>query len=189
MVSYVFVFWLIVTVMAAVGMVRGWAKEVLVTFSAITALFGIKLIALIPPEFAGFTQLADQFIPKVVFFLVLVFFGYQTPRTLDFIAAASRREHMRDGALGLVFGALNGYLIGGSLWHFLDKAGYPFDQLISPHLASDLVVAGPIGQQAAQLAAEAVSYLAYMPPQFLLAGPWIYFLMAGAFAFVLIVFV
>ena len=105
----------------------------------------------------------------------LVFFGYQTPK-FPKIAGSGRfiRDHFQDILLGLFLGAVNGYLIFGSLWYYLDDAGYPFSFIISPDLNSEI---GMVTQE----------LLAFMPPE-LLGSPAIYFAVAIAFVFVLVVF-
>jgi hypothetical protein len=40
------------------------------------------------------------------------------------LASASARETLQDIVLGFIIGAVNGYLIVGSIWYFLDAAGY-----------------------------------------------------------------
>jgi uncharacterized membrane protein required for colicin V production len=69
--------------------------------------------------------------------------------------------------LGLVIGALNGYLIWGTLWFFMDTANYPFPKYITPP-------------------PENLPILGYLPPLWL-GIPQIYFAMAIAFIFVLVV--
>jgi hypothetical protein len=76
--------------------------------------------------------------------------------------------------LGLFLGAVNGYLVFGSLWFFLNDAGYPFSFIIQPDVNSEIGIA-------------AQELLAFMPPE-LLGGPTIYFAVAIAFVFVLVVF-
>ena len=64
---------------------------------------------------------------------MLVFFGYQTPNIPRF-APKMNREKLQDIILGVVIGALNGYLIAGTIWFYMADAGYPFTQVITPPL-------------------------------------------------------
>ena len=109
--------------------------------------------------------------------LVLAFFGYQTP-AIKIFQAGARREKLRDAMLGGVVGAGNGYLIFGSIWWFLEKAGYEnFSKvMVPPQVGSDL----------ANTAAE---LLAKMPPVYLLNAPVIFITIVFAFLFVVIVYV
>jgi hypothetical protein len=104
---------------------------------------------------------------------MLVFFGYQTPNISRF-AAKMAREKLQDAILGVVIGALNGYLLAGSLWFYLKDAGYPFPNVIS----------APTGD----FAKVADSMLHYMAPK-LLGIPGIYFAVVIAFMFVIVVFI
>ncbi len=109
--------------------------------------------------------------------LVLAFFGYQTP-ALKVFQAAARREKVRDALLGGVFGAANGYLIFGSIWWFLEKAGY--------ENFSKVMVEPQVGSA---LAETATTLLTRMPPVYLLNAPLIFITIGLAFVFILIVYV
>ena len=177
MVSLTVVFWMFVILFAVIGGMRGWAKELLVVFSVILAL--------------TFTTLLDNYIPfirdvlkpdsPVLYFwlrcaiiVLLVFFGYQTPNIPRF-APKMNREKLQDTLLGIVLGAVNGFLVVGTLWFFLSEAGYPFD-----------IISAPIpGSQIEKLA---LAMLQYMPPK-LLGIPGIYVAVVIAFIFVLVVFI
>ncbi|MFN2145546.1 MAG: hypothetical protein ACK2T7_09330 [Anaerolineales bacterium] len=109
--------------------------------------------------------------------LVLAFFGYQTP-ALKVFQAGARREKVRDALLGGVFGAANGYLIFGSIWWFLEKAGY--------ENFSKVMVEPQVGSA---LAETANTLLSRMPPVYLLNAPVILITIGLAFVFILIVYV
>ena len=50
MLSISFVFWIFIAMFTLIGAIRGWGKELLVTFSIILALFIIQVIhAHVPP--------------------------------------------------------------------------------------------------------------------------------------------
>ncbi len=109
--------------------------------------------------------------------LTLAFFGYQTP-AIKMFQNAARREKVRDAVLGAVFGAINGYLVIGSIWWFLDEAGYEnFSKVLIPPVTGS------------EMAARAAELLSRMPPEYLMQAPHIYITIAIAFAFVVIVFV
>ena len=177
MVSMTFVFWMYVVLMAVIGAMRGWAKELLVMFSAILALFIITVLE----TYVGFVQNlllsggpAMEFWVRTGVILLLAFFGYQTPNITRFVEAA-RREKLQDSLLGLVLGAGNGYVIIGSIWAYLDRAGYIYPVFVAPTNGT------PAGQAALELVTR-------MPPNFL-QGPGIFFAIAIAFTFVVIVYV
>jgi hypothetical protein len=73
-----------------------------------------------------------------------------------------------------VIGALNGYLIVGTLWFYMADANYPFPNVITPPPDS--------------ISATVNAMLHYMPPK-LLGIPGIYFAVVIAFIFVIVVFI
>ncbi len=130
MLSLTTAFWVLVILFAIVGMMRGWTKEIVATASVILALFTIN--QLMSPVFAfiGWDNnvIQPEQIRRWEFFLMsailllLAFAGYQGPtlarsRVGDRLA---RRDELQDKLMGLLVGALNGWLIVGSLWSFLE---------------------------------------------------------------------
>jgi len=176
MVSLSFVFWMYVFLFSIIGGMRGWAKEMLVSFSVILALTFVTLISNYVPFVRDVLQKDN---PALYFWFraatlgLLVFFGYQTPNISRF-APKMNREKLQDSILGVFLGALNGYLIAGTIWFYMKDAGYPFANIIAP----------PTGD----LAKLADAMLQYMPPR-LLGIPGIYFAVVIAFMFVIVVFI
>ena len=176
MVSLVFVFWMYVVLFGIIGGMRGWAKELLVTFSVILALTFTTLLSNYVPFIRDVLQKDSQplyFWVRSIILILLVFFGYQTPNIPRF-AAKMTREKLQDIILGVVIGALNGYLIAGTIWFYMADAGYPFPDTIM----------APTGN----FAKVAEAMLHYMPPK-LLGIPGIYFAVVIAFMFVIVVFI
>jgi uncharacterized membrane protein required for colicin V production len=176
MVSLPFVFWMYVTLFAIVGAMRGWARELMVAFSVILALAFTRLLERYVPLIASMDPASSGlFWLRTIILVVLVFFGYQTVNLPRFAAKAAR-ERLQDTLLGLFFGAINGYLIAGTLWFDLAQALYaPTGQaIIAPP-------AGPI--------ADAVNKILPLLPPRLLGEPGIYFAVILAFIFVIVVFI
>jgi uncharacterized membrane protein required for colicin V production len=175
MVTITFLFWFLVIMFGFIGAMRGWAKELLVTFSVILALAFITLtetyIPFLDPETAS-----KEFIFwfNTIVLGILVFFGYQTVHFSRFEPKA-RREHLSDSLLGFFLGAINGYLIFGSILYYVAQANYPFDVIKAP------VPGTPEGDAALNL-------IQYLPPA-MITEPWIYFAVILAFIFVIIVFI
>lgn len=127
--------WSMVAMFAVIGFLRGWTREIVATAGIILALFAIWQFQsiLIQPLLAGAS-------PQAVFYLhagillIVTFFGYQTPTTAARLSEgrlwAGRREGLQERLLGTVVGGVNGYLIFGSLWYFLDITQYPFSPFI-----------------------------------------------------------
>ena len=178
MVSLNFFFFCFLILFAIIGAMRGWAKEMLVTFSAVLALFVIAVLEqYVPPVRAFATPASDaQFWMRVVILVLLAFFGYQTPRFPRISEAKFARDRLSDTLLGLFLGVLNGYLIVGTLWYFLASAQYgPMSKfIVAPTEATEM------GKAAIQL-------LSLMAPVWL-GIPYIYFAVGLAFVFVIVVF-
>jgi hypothetical protein len=111
---------------------------------------------------------------RSIILTLLVFFGYQTPNIARF-ASKMNREKVQDILLGAFLGAINGYLIAGTIWFYMFEAGYPFHTIIAPDQNT------AVGKAAAAL-------LQYMPPR-VLGIPAIYFAVVLAFIFVIVVFI
>lgn len=180
MVSLVVVFWMYIILFAVIGAMRGWARELLVSFAVVLALFMIAVIERFVPFInavvAGSAVLG--FWLRALIIIALVFFGYQTPN-IPRLASQNRfaRERLQDLLLGVFLGALNGYMIVGTIWYYLHVSNYPFPNLIDQPIGDVLTVT--------------TEMMEVMPPALLLANnaPSIYFAVALAFAFVLVVFI
>jgi len=170
---------LFVVLFGVIGSMRGWAKELLVVFSVVLSLFVLTILESYVPFFKEeFATGAPEtvFSLRATILIALVIFGYQTPR-IPQLATSDRfvRHFLQDALLGFFIGAINGYLIVGSLWYYLAVAKYPFAFILAPEPATSL------GQ-------EALKWVAAMPPAWMAATPNIYFAVAICFVLVLVVF-
>jgi uncharacterized membrane protein required for colicin V production len=114
-------------IFALIGSLRGWAKEVIVAFTVILALFVEQVLTgLIPPIRDVWLNLPplSRFWIRVIFFNLLVIFGYATPTLSQRFGAKIARERLQDILLGFFLGLLNGFLIIGTVWFYLDEAYY-----------------------------------------------------------------
>ena len=173
-----FIFICFVILFAIIGAMRGWAKEMMVTASAVLALF---VITVLETYVKGLTQTyaepgsTGQFWLRVTILVLLAFFGYQTPNLPRVGGDRFARERLQDSLLGIFLGALNGYLIVGSIWYFLAQANYQAISYIIPPDPNSIP-----GQAAIKL-------LEWMAPAWL-GVPFIYFAIALSFIFVIVVF-
>jgi hypothetical protein len=103
--------------------------------------------------------------------IVLVFFGYETPSLPRIAGPRFKRDNFRDSALGFILGAVNGYLIIGTLWALVDQAGYPFDFVVAP------------------LTQNSMDMVLKMPPFWLMQIPQILIAVILVFFFIIAVFV
>ena len=177
MVSLNIVFWLFVIIFAVIGTMRGWAKELLVSFSIILALFIISVLDTYVPPLKPFLDGANStaFWTQTIIVALLAFFGYQTPNIPKLGGGKFAREKLQDALFGAVLGAFNGYLIVGSIWYFLDQANYFYNLITAP-------VAGTAAGDAA------LRLISLLPPNWLTI-PGVYFAVAVSFLFVVVVFI
>jgi hypothetical protein len=176
-VSLVTLFWLLVVLMAVIGAMRGWSKELLVTSALVLGLF---LNAILESYVGAYrdalhgAQPVTQFIIVGGLLVALSFFGYQSPN-LPQLQPKVVRQRLEEMLLGFVLGGLNGYLLVGSLWSYLHKSGYPVDLIVQPEAGS-------------ALANQIASMMEFMPPS-VLPIPYIYFAVGIVFVLVIVVFV
>lgn len=178
MLSITFFFMFCLVLFGIIGAMRGWAKEMLVTFSVVLAMFIITVFERYVPSVRDSFALPGttaQFWLRFIILVLLSFFGYQTPNLPKLGGARFARERLQDTLLGLFLGALNGYLIVGTLWYWMAEANYPFQAYILPPVAGT-----PMGDAA-------IRFISWLPPQWL-GIPMIYFAVAVAFVFVIVVF-
>jgi len=124
--------WIVAIFFAVIGMIRGWSRELVSLAGIILAMFALfqfdsllrgVILASVPSDQAFFVQIG--------LFTVILYFAYQTRSP----GAARgdrgpRRGRFQDAILGGMLGALNGYLIWGAVWYFLDINGYPLSNLV-----------------------------------------------------------
>lgn len=179
MVSLAVLFYIFILIFALIGAIRGWAKEVTATFSAVLALFILSVMQTYIPAVKTYldnSPVSSQVLFQSIVLVVVVFIGYQTPNLPVFLQNQRfKRSQMQDVILGFLIGGLNGYMISGSLWHFMYEGGYPFSFVLAP------IAGTPAGQTALQI-------IPLLPPNWLVA-PGIYFAIAISFMFVLMVFI
>lgn len=139
-------FWVLVSFFALIGAMRGWTKEVIATSGLILSLFALSQLINFPfistllsttvdQNVLDFETRRKQFYMLAIVHLAITFFSYQGPA----FAGARINERLRirdsfqDKLLGLVIGAINGYLIVGALWAFLEYPAGPngFTQLLA----------------------------------------------------------
>lgn len=166
--GYIPLFWASIIVFGYFGTRRGWASELLITFGAV---FGMMLNTLINYYIPAIRDLdfsgKDHFLIEVSIFLGMIILTYQTPPRF---AGKLSRKKLSDQILSGTFGALNGYLIMGTLWHALANAQYPFFNMMPPTNALQNIM----------------QYIMWMPPQ-MIGVPLIYFLSVILFIIILVV--
>jgi hypothetical protein len=112
-----------------IGFLRGWNKEVISTAGIILGLFALfQFDSLLRGTLLVNVTRDQVFYVQSAIFIVIVFFAYQTNR-LNIGGAAGApgggRDRLQSSVLGGLLGALNGYLIWGTIWYFMDINEYP----------------------------------------------------------------
>lgn len=154
-------FGIMVFVFALVGLVRGFLRELGVTTVMIFLLFFLSRFepyldtGLVKAMDLGsrFLPVEDHDLAKCWLFVSVIvsmaFISYQG----ETLAFGGEPPHGYQGVLlGLVTGTLNGYLIAGSIWFYMDKFTYPIKWM---------------GFSAEKLSTFAQSMTAFLPISFL----------------------
>jgi hypothetical protein len=154
---------------------RGWAKELMVIFSVITALAVNLLLEKYIPLVRDLDKTTSSvFWIRTIILIALVFFGYQTVNISRFASKAAR-ERLQDSMFGAVLGGFNGYLVAGTVLFYNHMANYPYRNIMSP--ATDPVIIQAID-----------TMMKYMPPRFL-GEPSIYFAVIIVLIFIIVVYI
>lgn len=138
MISLAIIFWIMVIFFGLIGYLRGWQKEAialsgLIASVAVLQQFGYELVTLIgnatvSPERLLIDPnygLKQQFWIQAVFHAVTAFFSYQVvARLADSVTGGRIGERLRASlekrVIGALLGFINGYLLVGGLWSFLE---------------------------------------------------------------------
>lgn len=143
---------------AYVGWLRGWTKEVI-------SLAGITLAIFALWEFRNFIigvvfndlPAGQVFYIQAALFGLIVFFAYQTRALAERSGRRNNREKLQSKVLGAIVGAINGYLISGTLWFFLD---YPFRFGTTPNYPlSPMITVPQVGSVSESMIANLPVYL------------------------------
>ena len=151
-----------------IGYVRGFSQELLVTLSLFTVMAALFYV---DDELGGlFLAGADptiRFVSYVAFMLFGIYLAYHS-RTVVIRrgdnadrrrGSAGARSLVQDKALGAVIGFLNGYLIAGNIWYFLEiNRGIDGQYALAPYVTTP-----PLNSASAQ-------FTAYLPLTILTQG-------------------
>ncbi|MSP12954.1 MAG: hypothetical protein EXR62_08350 [Chloroflexi bacterium] len=148
-------FFTIVLIFAAIGVVRGFLRELGATLIILVAIYivadlldsrrllatGVRAVnTAYPNPIAGGLDRALSsetilFLLYTTIIIAVTFMSYQGD-TLDF--KGKNPPGLSGAFMGGLVGAINGYLVGGTIWAYMDKFGYPTKELglIRPDLLS-----------------------------------------------------
>lgn len=123
--------WILAAFCAVLGFLRGWNKEVVATAGIALSMFILfQVDALFRGTALLFLERDQAALVQIVTFLVIVFMAYRNRSLTRDTRRTSRDDRISAGILGGILGLVNGYLIGGALWYFLDINEYPFYPMI-----------------------------------------------------------
>ncbi len=122
--------WICAAFFAVIGAIRGWNKEIVSTAGIILALFALfQFDPLLRGVFLASVPRDQAFFVQIGLFAAIIYFAYQS-RTILSRSGPGSSSRSQNAVLGAVLGALNGYLIWGAVWYFLDINEYPLSPLI-----------------------------------------------------------
>ncbi|MCY4064502.1 MAG: CvpA family protein [Chloroflexi bacterium] len=143
MLELVTVVWVFVLVFAAVGLGRGWTKEIIAMAGIMLGLFALhQFDAAIREQLLVNFSPQGKFLFQSAVLMIIAFFAYQTRALVSRRAPDAPNEAGRDAlqakALGGIVGALNGYLLSGTIWYFMHINEYPLAPYIEAPAAGSL---------------------------------------------------
>lgn len=170
MIDLLLLYVILVVFFAMVGYLRGWQREIITMFGLVGGVamlqrFAFEILQLFgmvaePNSAQAVLQETrrSQVLFQVVIFVLIAFFSYQIVGALAVRVSGGKlaerlRASLERRIIGLLFGSINGYLIVGTFWAFLEYepvangyqqllpgVPYPFDPTI--------VVRPPVGSAA-----------------------------------------
>lgn len=197
MISLATVFYLMIAFFGLIGALRGWTREVIATAGLVLSLFAINqfgpsLVSMLgsPPDpsvVVGADLRRQQYYILALTHLAIAFFSYQGPKLARTLSDRLRvRESLQDMVMGTLVGMLNGYLIIGALWSFLElqvgQGGYTsLPPGVDYPFASTILMRPGVGT------IPALTLISKLPLPLL--APYLPFLVVLVFLFVIVVMI
>ena len=193
MISIELVFYLSVLLFGGIGAIRGWQKEVIAMAGLVGSIaflhyfgfslvrYGIPFISFLSREGAASAG-RQSFWVQFAFHVIVAFFSYQVIGSIATRAPGTRNERAREGFqnmfIGFVIGVMNGYLLIGALWSFLEyqitEVGYVLLADGQPY---------PFGPLVQRVATETIfiNMIDYLPLTIFGPGVWLLFFFISFF--------
>jgi hypothetical protein len=119
--------WTLAIFFGIMGYLRGWQREFIVTFAVLLLGFAVfHFDSLLRTIFFGINH-DTLFSFQMIALILVVFYAYNAKVNLGGTRTRRDSRDMRDNMIGVLVGGLNGYLIGGTFWYFLDINQYPLE--------------------------------------------------------------
>lgn len=114
---------------ALIGALQDWQRQLIVTTAMLLGFFAIfQFDSLLRGSLYMLLTNGQIFLLQLILFLAIVVLAYRNETGAN---PEGRIGRIRRGLLGAVAGGVNGYLLAGTVWYFLDINRYPFPQLLS----------------------------------------------------------
>ncbi len=176
MMSIVYIFWMYVILFAVIGAMRGWAKELLVAFSVITALAVNLLLEKYIPLVRDLPDNAvSLFWIRSIILIALVYFGYQTVASFHALHPRPHANVCRMRSSARCWAALMAISLQVPSYSIIMWQNIRIRMLSAP--PTDPAIAQAID-----------SMMRYMPPR-LLGEPGIYFAVIIILIFIIVVYI
>ncbi len=125
------VLWTMAIFFGIIGFLRGWSKELISTAGIILGLFALfQFDSLLRGTLLVNVSRDQVFFVQSAIFIAIVFFAYQTRGFGGSRQSGQGRDQLQSSVLGGVLGAINGYLIWGTIWYFMDINEYPLAPIV-----------------------------------------------------------
>jgi hypothetical protein len=122
--------WISAIFFGIVGMMRGWNRELLTLAGILLSVFALfQFDALLRGVLLASVSNDQVFFVELFLFCLILYMTYRV-RGGGVSGGGPRRNRFQEMILGGLVGALNGYLIWGAVWYFLDINQYPLTPLV-----------------------------------------------------------
>ncbi len=130
------VFLIVIAIFGAIGVVRGYQRELGVTTMLLLALFlitfltarafGERIDSVL--QGADLSQAGIESFWALMAVLLLIFVAFISYQGWGLAYPGSGKNNF----VSLLVGLVNGYLLAGSIWFYLATAGWPFSNVVEP---------------------------------------------------------
>ena len=129
MISFVSLMWGTAILFALVGALQGWQRQLIGTTAMLLGFFAIlQFDSLLRGSLYLLLTNGQIFLLQLCVFVAIVVIAYRNEVAIN---PEGKIGRLRNGLLGAAAGCVNGYILAGCVWYFLDINRYPFPQLLS----------------------------------------------------------
>ncbi|MCA9882539.1 MAG: hypothetical protein KC708_06195 [Anaerolineae bacterium] len=127
--------WATAIFFGVMGFLRGWTRELIAMAGVLLAIFALfQFDSFLRSTVFVLMDPSQSFWIQAMIFIIFVFIVYNANGVDE--QQRSQEFDLQESLLGSIAGLVNGYLVGGTLWYFLDINEYPIPQVLAPALNS-----------------------------------------------------